>query len=590
VSFDSGPAGDGVVDLSNTDPDHFILEARDGATVLWRLTVDKVEGVTPGGQIGDYNFELFNNIDHPLSNLAFGDDALQAQFSYTVTSPGGSETGSLTIDINDDRPDVIEVVADAGDAPIVTNLVVVLDRSGSMNNHPDGNTSLPTRLELAKAAIADLLAAWSDLGDVNVMVVDFAGSATHASDGPGDPWLTTDQANAYVSGITANSVTNYEAAASEVIGLFPGGGLDDAAVPPVADQSYVYWLTDGRPNRGDIDDLVDPSWTGFLDDEGFAAAYAVGVGGDISAMDGDLQDVAWPNDTEFSAVNPDGNLIVVDDARDLSDTLVSTVVNRVEGNIIEDALPNSTFGADGPGLLVSLTVDGVIYTYNPADGGTITPDNGGSVITGSVLSADTPLGGNLIFNFDNGNYSYAIPQVNGVESETFTYSVIDSDGDESATANEFIIRVHEVDDVINGSASADILTGGDGNELIIGRDGDDTIDGGGGSDVIRGGFGSDTFIVRALTEGVDTILDYNSGESDVLDISDILVGYEPGDDIDEFVKIAVDGTEGTVAVNPNPSEPGSSFTDIAVLSNFAPGATVIVQVTEDMTETLTVMA
>ncbi|MGB5604976.1 MAG: type I secretion C-terminal target domain-containing protein, partial [Gammaproteobacteria bacterium] len=583
----------GIADLSNTD--QFILEASDGTSILWRLTVDKVEGVTPGGQIGDYNFELFNNIDHPLDNLAFGDDVLEVQFSYTVTSPGGSESGSLTIDINDDRPDTVQVIADVGDAPIVTNLVVVLDRSGSMNNHPGGDTSAPTRLELAKSAIADLLSAWSELGMVNVMVVDFANSATHATDGAtNDPWLTADQANIYVQGITANSVTNYQLAAEEVISLFPGGSDPGAGTPPEADQSYVYWLTDGVPNRGNLN---ESSWTDFLLREDFTAAYGVGVGRDISAMDPDLQEVAWPNDTEFSAVNPDGNLIVVGDARDLGDTLVSTVVNRVEGNIVDEGLPDSTYGADGPGLLVSLSVDGITYTYDPAGDGTITPDDGGSAIAGSILSVDTPLGGNLIFDFSSGDYSYAIPQVAGVESETFTYSVVDAEGDQTATPNEFIIRVHEVDEVINGTASSDILTGGAGDELIIGRGGDDTINGGDGSDAIRGGPGSDnltggsgadTFIFRSLSEGVDTILDYNSDESDVLDISDILAGFEPGvDTIEDFVNVA---TDGTLAVNPNPSEPGSSFTDIAVLANISPGTTIIVQVTEDATETYMVMS
>jgi Ca2+-binding RTX toxin-like protein len=353
-------------------------------------------------------------------------------------------------------------------------------------------------------------------------------------------------------------------------------------------------LTDGLPNRGNLN---ESSWTDFLLREDFTAAYGVGVGRDISAMDPDLQEVAWPNDTEFSAVNPDGNLIVVGDARDLGVTLVSTVVNRAEGNIVDEGLPDSTFGADGPGLLVSLSVDGITYTYDPAGDGTITPDDGGSAIAGSILSVDTPLGGNLIFDFSSGDYSYAIPQVTGVESETFTYSVVDAEGDQTATPNEFIIRVHEVDEVINGTASSDILTGGAGDELIIGRGGDDTINGGDGSDAIRGGPGSDnltggsgadTFIFRSLSEGVDTILDYNSDESDVLDISDILAGFEPGvDTIEDFVNVA---TDGTLAVNPNPSEPGSSFTDIAVLANISPGTTIIVQVTEDATETYMVMS
>ena len=67
---------------------------------------------------------------------------------------------------------------------------------------------------------------------------------------------------------------------------------------------------------------------------------------------------------------------------------------------------------------------------------------------------------------------------------------------------------------IIGSDLANVLHGSSGNDRIKGEDGDDIINAGDGDDEIEGGKGQDRF---TLSRGHDQILDYQIGESIVID-------------------------------------------------------------------------
>jgi hypothetical protein len=93
-------------------------------------------------------------------------------------------------------------------------------------------------------------------------------------------------------------------------------------------------------------------------------------------------------------------------------------------------------------------------------------------------------------------------------------------------------------------------------------------------------------VIRSVDEGVDSITDYSNNESDVLDISDLLTGFDPNNDaLSDFVSITSDGADATVAVDPSGA---GSYTDIALLSNITAGTLVTIQISEDTTETLIV--
>ncbi len=63
-------------------------------------------------------------------------------------------------------------------------------------------------------------------------------------------------------------------------------------------------------------------------------------------------------------------------------------------------------------------------------------------------------------------------------------------------------------DLLAGSSGDDLLVGGDGNDSLNGGRGNDLLVGGSGADTLTGGQGRDRFLYKALTEGIDTIVDF----------------------------------------------------------------------------------
>ncbi|MBC6424767.1 MAG: hypothetical protein GDA38_27380 [Hormoscilla sp. SP12CHS1] len=71
---------------------------------------------------------------------------------------------------------------------------------------------------------------------------------------------------------------------------------------------------------------------------------------------------------------------------------------------------------------------------------------------------------------------------------------------------DFSGRPRTVDDVLQGTASADSLSGDGGHDILKGGLGDDLLDGGKGRDSLYGDEGADTFV---LAQGMDQDIIYN---------------------------------------------------------------------------------
>tara|TARA_R110002126_G_scaffold3263_1_gene18393 strand:- start:96251 stop:98317 length:2067 start_codon:yes stop_codon:yes gene_type:complete len=86
----------------------------------------------------------------------------------------------------------------------------------------------------------------------------------------------------------------------------------------------------------------------------------------------------------------------------------------------------------------------------------------------------------------------------------------------------------------------DILVGGGGNDQLYGEGGHDLLMMGEGADIAYGGSGNDIFSFDVLDSQTDIIADYNiMGEQDILNIADILSGYDPlSDAISDFVQLS----------------------------------------------------
>ena len=130
-----------------------------------------------------------------------------------------------------------------------------------------------------------------------------------------------------------------------------------------------------------------------------------------------------------------------------------------------------------------------------------------------------------------------------------------NDDDSGPTGNSFFrnISIHEpgtgADETVTGTVASQSLYGNGGDDVIYGLDGDDVLYGGSGIDFLFGGNGADTFVFDDMTSA-DHVHDFNLAEGDILDISDLLIGYDPlTDAINDFVQITDNGTDSVVSVD-----------------------------------------
>jgi Ca2+-binding RTX toxin-like protein len=135
------------------------------------------------------------------------------------------------------------------------------------------------------------------------------------------------------------------------------------------------------------------------------------------------------------------------------------------------------------------------------------------------------------------------------------------------------------DDVINGLGGRDRLSGNDGNDTLdggpgndtlYGGNGDDLLIGGSGTDYLYGGAGRDTFLRTSSGDGLNLIYDFTLGPGgDVLDIRDVLSGFDAGDNPAEFVRLTNYGSLTLVAIDGNGAVGGQSFSSAAYLMGVA---------------------
>ncbi len=122
--------------------------------------------------------------------------------------------------------------------------------------------------------------------------------------------------------------------------------------------------------------------------------------------------------------------------------------------------------------------------------------------------------------------------------------------------------------ITGNSGLRDSLEGLGGNDTLYGYDGNDVLSGGAGTDTLVGGAGADNFVFKTTTLGsVDTISDFSTAQGDKLDISQILVGYDPLTSlIDNFLSFTVSGSNTTVRVDRDGTGSTYASQNIAILT------------------------
>ncbi|QXI37165.1 retention module-containing protein [Pseudomonas xantholysinigenes] len=363
---------------------------------------------------GSYTYTLTSAPKTP-GGADDGANTVNEYFTYKATDAlGNSVTSTIAINIVDDVPNVASAVRSITPGQVDSNILLVIDVSGSM----DSASGVPglTRLDLAKQAINALLDKYDEMGDIKVQVVTFSTGATVQT----PVWVTISEAKSLIAGLTANGSTYYDSAATKAQEAWSTSGK------LVGAQNISYFFSDGEPTSGHSMTAVrETAWETFLDNNGIKS-YAIGMGTGVNA--GNLNPLAYDGSS-----HTDTNSVVVTDLNQLNAVLTGTVQGApITGSLMS----GGDFGADG-GFIKALLVDGTTYTYDPkANGG-----QGGYTVSGGAdkamfdtgtnsLNIKTSLGGTLLVNMDNGEFTYTPPKDNGSSQvEHFTFTASDNDGD-----------------------------------------------------------------------------------------------------------------------------------------------------------------
>ncbi len=208
-----------------------------------------------------------------------------------------------------------------------------------------------------------------------------------------------------------------------------------------------------------------------------------------------------------------------------------------------------------------LNIENVIGSDNGAVRDFLFGDEGVNALYGmagaDVLEGDG--GADYLDGGDGWDYARYERSEEGVNVNMITGVHTGGDAEGDTLVNIEAISGSRFDDTIRADNSANSLYGQDGDDILIGA---------GGNDYLDGGNGADTFVYEAATAYLTSnrIADFDVAEGDVLDISDLLVGYDAlTDAITDFVQITDNGTDSVVSIDADGGADG--FVQIATLLN-----------------------
>ncbi|MEA1988815.1 MAG: Ig-like domain-containing protein, partial [Pseudomonadota bacterium] len=441
-----------------------VISAVEGITsVSGVITVNTNEGVltvytddnTPGKIAGDYEFTLTTatatatatadtntSADDPINNVDVNDIE---SFVYTLTDEGGRSVNSaLNITIMDDQPAANDITQAVEIPAQNTNLMIVLDVSGSMSDS-SGIDGL-NRLEAAKDAIQELIRSYDNQGDVAVQIVTFSSSANAVN----TTWVNASEGIQDIESITNPSGwTNYDGALADAMVAFDSDGkIVDA-------QNVSYFLTDGEPtySNDDVNTLTDTNgttgnnsdegiqsseeaiWTNFLTTNNVQSfAFGVGTGLNVDPTTGTILSI---DPIAYDGKNGiDTGSIAVTDFNDLTDVLNSTLPPALSGDLLTGNILDSGFGVGADGGYVSqIIVNGNTYTF---DGSALTVTGSGTSTytfdsNTNLVTIKTADQSELVVDLDDGDYSFkGNPNMTNPYSESVSFELSDTDGDKAS--------------------------------------------------------------------------------------------------------------------------------------------------------------
>ncbi|MGA4320880.1 retention module-containing protein [Ectopseudomonas hydrolytica] len=417
------------------------------------------------------------------------------------------------------------LVGDLGGAadPVVKpaenyNIALILDRSGSMADDPDGSGGYGSRLALLKDAVNAFIGKLgTHTGQINIALISFSSSASLLLSGTLAQIQTALAApNNVLMALTASGATNYEAAMQQANAWF--GGVEVNGY-----NNLAYFLTDGDPTTFNGDNSNSGSTVNFNDVNraldgatilmARAEVHAIGIGTGVNSnvlRFFDNTDVTGQGSLSFSGGNTVNGAV--------GEPQIVTTPSQLFAVLDPGSSTDGGYASLGDDHLVAGVGDDYLF--------------GDSLNTLWIDASKAP------------GYQVLVDHLTITLGATPTQTQI----------MDFIrLNAEKLGASVPGVGGNDVLEGGAGNDWLFGQGGDDILIGGAGNDVLFGGSGKDTFVWNAGDRGGnyhDVVKDFGLG--DKLDLSDLLVGVSDSGNanvLDDYLSFSFTATNTVISVS-----------------------------------------
>ena len=237
--------------------------------------------------------------------------------------------------------------------------------------------------------------------------------------------------------------------------------------------------------------------------------------------------------------------------------------NALANKIVGNAGNNDLSGSDGNDTLTGNAGDDLL------DGGTGADSMAGGA--GSDTYSVDDIADKVAESGPAGDVDGVISTITytlGANLESLILSGAGGAIDGTGNALNNTITGNNLNNVLSGLAGNDNLSGNLGDDLLQGGAGNDTLATGGGFDTLEGGADSDVYLFSTGgLLGLDVIVGFDGQPGgDLLDLSDVLIGFDPdSSNINDFLMAVTTDGNTTIGVDPNGAVGGAVFGAMVML-------------------------
>ena len=388
-----------------------------------------------------------------------------------------------------------------------------------------------------------------------------------------------------------NSITGFNAATT-----FIGEAGNDTLYGKTNGDTYVWDVGDGNDTineTGGVDQLVlhNVLESDIRIEKSGTYNLKINIGSEYITVNSQYMSDYY-NSTGYDQYQVES--ILLDDSTVIDLTTYATLVGTSGNNSITGFNAATTFIGEAGNDTLYGKANGDTYVWDVGDGNDTINETGGidQLVLHNVLESDIRLEVSGTYNlkihvgseYITVNSQYMSDYYNSTGYDQYQVeSILLDDSTTIDLLNNLTFAGTSSNETINGLNGSDILSGLDGNDTLNAKDGDDSLFGGngsdylygnGGDDVLYGGAGidmlygnagADTFVLDDLSYS-DNIQDFDLTAGDKLDVSDLLIGYDPlTDAITDFVQITESGSNSYLNVDADGG--ADNFVQVAYIYN-----------------------